>query len=194
MHKLTRESLYSLEKYSDIRSEFRKQVMEHKKNRRVQLGEHVALYFEDHLTMQYQVQEMLRIEKIFDAGGIEEELAAYNPLIPDGSNWKATMMIEYDDVDQRKQALEKLKGVEDKIWVKVAALGPVWAIADEDLERESEEKTSAVHFLRFELTEGMAIAVKGGAPISMGVDHSVCSHKIDPVSEDVRQSLAHDIV
>ncbi len=193
MHKLTRESLYNLEKYSDIRSEFRTQVMAHKKNRRVQLGEHVALYFEDHLTMQYQVQEMLRIEKIFDAEGIEEELAAYNPLIPDGSNWKATMMIEYEDVDQRKQALEKLMGIEDKIWVKVAALGPVWAIADEDLERESEEKTSAVHFLRFELTEDMAIAVKGGAPISMGVDHSACSHKIDPVSEDVRHSLVHDI-
>jgi len=194
MHKLTRESLYSLEKYSDIRSEFRKQVMAHKKNRRVQLGDHVALYFEDQLTMQYQIQEMLRIEKIFDAEGVEEELAAYNPLIPDGNNWKATMMIEYQDVDQRKQALEKLMGIEDKIWVKVAALGPVWAIADEDLERESEEKTSAVHFLRFELTEDMATAVKGGAPISVGVDHSACSHKIDAVSEDVRQSLAHDIV
>jgi len=193
MHKITRDSLYSLEKYSDIRSEFRKQVMAHKNNRRIQLGDHVALYFEDKLTMQYQIQEMLRIEKIFDAEGIDEELASYNPLIPDGSNWKATMMIEYSDVEQRKLALAKLIGIENKFWVKIAALGPVWAISDEDLERESEEKTAAVHFLRFELTDDMVTAVKGGAPISIGVDHPDYNHKIDPVPEDTKKSLLHDI-
>jgi len=201
MDKLTRESLHSLEKYAEIRNEFRKQVMAHKKNRRMQIGDHVALLFEDQLTMQYQVQEMLRIEKIFEAQGIEEELAAYNPLIPDGSNWKATLMLEYGDIEERKVALTKLIGIENQIWVKVASqnnpadlhFDKVYAIADEDLERDSEEKTSAVHFLRFELNSDMVKVVKEGADISMGIDHSACTLEIAPIPENIRQSLCNDL-
>jgi len=197
MSKLTRESLHSLEKYSEIRNDFRKQVMAHKINRRLQIGDHVSLIFEDQLTMQYQVQEMLRIEKIFETKGIEEELAAYNPLIPDGSNWKATLMIEYEDVNERQQALVKLVGIEDKIWVKVGDAhkesDKVFAIADEDMERQSAEKTSAVHFLRFELNADMVKLAKDGAVISMGIDHPAYQQEINPVPENIRLSLCNDL-
>jgi len=195
MSKLTRESLHSLEKYSEIRNDFRKQVMAHKINRRLQIGDHVSLIFEDQLTMQYQVQEMLRIEKIFEAEGIEQELAAYNPLIPDGSNWKATLMIEYEDINERQQALVKLVGIEDKIWVEVGGTQSekIFAIADEDMERQSAEKTSAVHFLRFELNADMVKLAKDGAAISVGIDHPAYQQEVNPVPENFRLSLCHDL-
>jgi hypothetical protein len=154
MKALTRDDLLSLEKYSEVRHQFRDQVMEHKRNRRLMLGTNATLYFEDRLTMQYQVQEMLRIERIFEAAGIQEELDAYNPLIPDGSNWKATFMIEFPDEVERREMLQHLVGIEQKVWLQVGDLPPVHAIADEDLDRSDEKKTSAVHFLRFELTQG----------------------------------------
>jgi hypothetical protein len=150
-NKLSRDDLYSLEQYAEARPAFREKVLAHKKNRRLDLGTNAALYFEDRLTMQYQVQEMLRIEKIFEADGIREELDAYNPLIPDGSNWKATFMVEFPEVEERKAMLAKLVGIEDRVYVQVADFGRVHPIADEDLDRDTEEKTSAVHFLRFEL-------------------------------------------
>jgi hypothetical protein len=191
--KLTRNDLYSLEKYAEIRPQFRAQVMEHKQNRRVPLGPHAALYFEDRLTMQYQVQEMLRAERIFEPEGIADELEAYNPLIPDGSNWKATFMIEYDDVEERRKALAGLKGIENRVWVKVASHDPVRPIADEDLEREDEHKTSSVHFLRFELSPAMIQAVKDGAPLAIGVDHARYTYTVDPLPQAVRDSLAADL-
>ncbi|WP_457673615.1 DUF3501 family protein, partial [Thiolapillus sp.] len=171
MSKLTREDLMSLEEYDQARPEFRQKVMAHKKNRLVRLDEHAALYFEDRLTMQYQIQEMLRIEKIFDAAGIQEELDAYNPLIPDGSNWKATFMLEYPDVEERKRMLARLRGIEEKVWVRVGDRDKVYPIANEDLERTTEEKTSSVHFLRFELDEDMIAGARAGEPLSMGIDH-----------------------
>jgi len=191
--KLTRDDLMSLEQYAEGRDTFRAEVMEHKKTRQVHLGPHATLYFEDTMTMQYQIQEMLRIERIFEAAGIEEELNAYNPLIPDGRNWKATFMIEYEDVDERQQALERMVGIEDKVWVGVEGFDRVYAIADEDIERDSADKTSAVHFLRFELTPEMAAAVKSGAAIAMGIDHDEYRHQIDSVSSDIRDSLAADL-
>jgi hypothetical protein len=190
---LTREDLYSLEKYAEIRSDFRTKVMAHKKNRQVAIGEHATLYFEDQLTMQYQVQEMLRIEKIFEANAIKEELDAYNPLIPDGSNWKATFMIEYADVEERKAALAKMIGIEDQVWVRAAGHDKVFAIADEDLEREDADKTSSVHFMRFELTAEMAAAVKGGAEVSMGIDHEAYALSVEPIPAATRDSLAADL-
>jgi hypothetical protein len=190
---LTREDLYSLEKYAEIRSDFRTKVMAHKKNRQVAIGEHATLYFEDQLTMQYQVQEMLRIEKIFEADAIKEELDAYNPLIPDGSNWKATFMIEYADVEERKAALAKMIGIEDQVWVRAAGHDKVFAIADEDLEREDADKTSSVHFMRFELTAEMAAAVKGGAEVSMGIDHEAYALSVEPIPAATRDSLAADL-
>ncbi len=192
-NKLTRDDLYSLEKYAEIRPEMRAKVMEHKKNRNLAIGPHVTMYFEDPLTIQYQIQEMLRAEKIFDAEGINEELAAYNPLIPDGSNWKATMMIEYVDVDERKKALENLIGIDRKTWVQVDGFDKVYAISNEDLERETEEKTSAVHFMRFELTPDMIEAVKEGANISVGIDHENYTHAVSPVPQNYRQALANDL-
>ncbi len=176
--KLKREDLYSLEQYAQRRAQFRAQVIAHKKNRQVRIGPHAALYFEDRLTMQYQIQEMLRVERIFESAGIEEELATYNPLIPDGSNWKATFMLEYPDVEQRRQALEQLKGVEDRVWARVADFEPIWAIADEDLERGNDTKTSSVHFLRFELTPPMIAALKRDAALSMGIDHPHYCHEL----------------
>ena len=158
MSHLSREDLYSLEEYSEIRPEFRAKVMEHKKSRRLEIGENATLYFEDELTMKYQIQEMLRIENILESEGINEELEAYNPLIPDGTNWKATFMMEYPDIEERKAALAQLIGIEDKTWVQVEGFDKVYAIADEDLERDSEEKTSSVHFMRFELTGEMIAA------------------------------------
>lgn len=193
MSHLTRKDLYSLEEYAAIRPEFRARVMAHKKTRNVPVGPNATLYFEDALTIQYQVQEMLRAERIFEAAEIEEELAAYNPLIPDGSNWKATFMLEYSDEKERRVALSQMVGIEDRLWARVEGFDPVWAIADEDLERENEEKTSSVHFLRFELTEQMAKAVRKGANISLGIDHSAYQHHVTPVPEDVRTSLAADL-
>lgn len=193
MQKLARKDLYTLEQYAEQRPAFRDKVMAHKKNRRVPLGPHATLYFEDRLTIQYQVQEMLRAERIFEAAGIDEELEAYNPLIPDGSNWKATFMLEYDDVNERRVALEKLRGIEDRVWAKVAGHPPVYAIADEDLERETEEKTSAVHFLRFELTPQMVAAVKEGAVIGMGIDLPAYLFALDPLPTNIRAALAKDL-
>ena len=193
MSHLSREDLYSLEEYSQIRPEFRAKVMEHKKNRRLQIGENATLYFEDALTMKYQIQEMLRIEKIFESEGITEELDAYNPLIPDGHNWKATFMMEYPDIEERKVALAQLIGIEDKTWVRVEGFDNVYAIADEDLERDSEEKTSSVHFMRFELSGEMIAAAKGGAAISAGIDHPNYNQSVDPVPDNIRASLVDDL-
>ena len=175
---LTKKDLFSLEKYSDIRNEFRAKVMKHKKNRRLAFNDHAVLYFEDALTMQYQVQEMLRIEKIFEAEGIQQELDVYNTLIPDGLNWKATFMIEYTDVKERKSALAKLIGIERSIWIKVEDSEKVYAIANEDMDRETEDKTSAVHFMRFELTKNMITNIKVGLPIIFGVDHDLYKTEI----------------
>lgn len=191
--KLSREDLMSLERYAAERAEFRARVMAHKKDRKVHLGPHATLYFEDTLTMQYQVQEMLRAERIFEAAGIQEELDAYNPLIPDGDNWKATFMLEYDEVEERKTALEKLIGVEDRVWMRVDDHEPVYAIADEDLERETAEKTSSVHFLRFQLTPEMVADARDGAPIAAGIDFEGFSHLRDPLSEATRASLVADL-
>jgi hypothetical protein len=167
--------------------------MQHKKNRQVLIGDNATLYFEDRLTMQYQIQEMLRVERIFEAEGIQEELGAYNPLIPDGSNWKATFMMEYPDAEQRREALAGLIGIEDKVWVQIEGFDKVWAIADEDLERENQEKTSSVHFLRFELDDAMKTAVKQGAAINMGIDHKNYKYAQTPISPSVRDSLAADL-
>lgn len=189
---LTRENLYSLEKYSAIKIDFRLKVMEHKKKRRVAIGEHASLYFEDALTMQYQVQEMLRLERIFEADAIQDELDVYNPLVPDGSNWKATFMMEYDDVEERKKALSRLVGIEDTVWVKVGDFNKVFAIANEDLDRSEPDKTSAVHFMRFELTPPMVAAVKQGGVIKAGIDHPEYSKETE-LNADQRKSLAGDI-
>ncbi|MHB8534376.1 MAG: DUF3501 family protein [Sulfuricaulis sp.] len=193
MKKLMRGDLYPLEKYVEIRPQFRGQVMAHKKNRQVAIGPNATLYFEDRLTMQYQVQEMLRIERIFESRGIDEELEAYNPLIPDGSNWKATFMVEYPDVDERREALRRLKGIDARVWARVAGFEPVRPHADEDMEREDADKTSAVHFMRFELTPAMIKAVKQGAAVAMGIDHPAYTHQVDPLPQTVRDSLAQDL-
>ena len=192
MPQITRESLMSLEAYAKARPEFRAKVMAHKKNRIVHLGDHLTLVFEDELTIRYQIQEMLRIEKTFEEAGIMDELEAYGPLVPDGNNWKATMMIEYPDEAERRAMLAKLKGIEDRVWVQVMDFARVHAIADEDLERENEEKTSSVHFLRFELTPEMVKAAKNGAAISMGVDHALYTQET-VVAQNVRDSLAGDL-
>jgi len=191
--KLNRQDLYSLEKYHEIRAGFRTEVMQHKKRRVLQVGPNVTLHFEDRTTMLYQIQEMLRAEKIFDAAGIQDELDAYNPLIPDGSNWKATMMIEFSDIDERRVALSKLIGIEANTYVQVEGFSRVSPIADEDLERETEDKTSSVHFLRFELTAEMIAAVKSGAAIAVGVDHEHYAHRVDAVAAEMSESLAADL-
>ncbi|MEJ2361848.1 MAG: DUF3501 family protein [Gammaproteobacteria bacterium] len=191
MQKLTQTDLLSLEQYARQRKEFRARVLEHKKNRQVRLGDHVTLYFEDRLTMQYQIQEMLRIEKIFEEEGILDELNAYNPLIPDGTNLKATFMIEYPDVDERKQALAKLVGVEDKVWIQVDGYDKVYAIADEDLDRENADKTSSVHFVRFEFTPEMIAAAKRGASLIAGIDHPALTVSHSLVTP-VRDALTAD--
>jgi hypothetical protein len=193
MSKLTRDSLLTLEAYAKSRREFRAKVIAHKKNRTVHLGEHVTLIFEDELTIRYQVQEMLRIEKIFEEQAIQEEIEAYEPLIPDGRNFKATMLIEYEDVDERRAALARLKGIEERVFVRAEGCAPVYAIADEDMERENEEKTSSVHFLRFELTPEMAESLKYGVGLAIGIDHAHYSHKIDPVSVETRAALVKDL-
>jgi len=189
---IKRESLLSLEAYARERSAFRARVMEHKKRRTVHLGDHLTLLFEDELTIRYQVQEMLRIERIFEEAAIQGELDAYNPLVPDGTNWKATMLIEYPDVEERKRMLERLKGVEREVWVQVQGCTGVHAIADEDLERETEEKTSSVHFLRFELTPEMCRALRKGAGVSVGVDHAAYRARAE-LAADVRAALAADV-
>ncbi|GBE09911.1 hypothetical protein BMS3Bbin12_01277 [bacterium BMS3Bbin12] len=193
MQKLTREDLYPLERYSELRPEFRARVMAHKRDRRLPLGPNLVLYFEDRLTMQYQIQEMLHAERIFEAAGIQGELDAYNPLIPDGGNWKATLMAEFPDAVERRRALARLVGIEDRVWLRVQGFDPVYAIADEDLERDTPEKTSAVHFVRFEPTPEMAAAAKAGAALAAGVDHEHYRHTADPMPEPVRASLMRDL-
>jgi len=192
MAKITRDSLMTLEAYARARPEFRNRIMAHKKQRIVALGADISLHFEDELTMRYQVQEMLRAERIFEEAGIEDELATYNPLVPDGCNWKATMMIGYPDVAERQVRLTAMKGIEAKVWMRVDGHDPVFAIADEDLERENADKTSSVHFLRFELTQAMVAAVKAGSAISAGVDHHAYS-AVTHLSADTRNSLAADL-
>lgn len=192
-NKLTRDDLMSLEDYSQARNDFRSNVISHKKDRQVKLGDNATLYFEDRLTMQYQIQEMLRIEKIFEADAIKEELDAYNPLIPDGDNFKATFMIEYAEVEGRKEALAMLVGIEDKVWVSAEGCEKVYAIADEDMDRETEEKTSAVHFMRFQLTPEVIAAIKNGAMIAMGIDHENYFVEIKAIPAATRESLANDL-
>ena len=193
MQKLVESDLLSLERYSRERPEFRARVMAHKKNRQLSVGPNTMWLFEDRLTVQYQVQEMLRTERIFEAEGIAEELAAYNPLIPDGRNWKVTFLIEFADSEIRRVQLERLRGVEDRCWVQVAGFDRLFAIADEDLERENEVKTSAVHFLRFELTQAMAEKLKGGAALALGIDHPNYQHQISPAAENIRAALVADL-
>jgi len=190
---IKRESLLTLEAYAKARKEFRAQVIAHKKARTVHLGEHVTLVFEDELTIRYQVQEMLRIEKLFEEEGIQGELDAYNPLVPDGANFKATMLLEYEDIDDRRAALSKLKGVEDRVWVQAEGCAKVYAIADEDLDRENDEKTSAVHFLRFELSPEMVAALKYGVALGIGVDHPNYQAAIPAVGDETRRALVADL-
>ncbi len=191
--RLQRKDLWSLEEYSENRPEFRAQVLEHKQHRRVQLGDHVLLVFEDAMTIKYQIQEMLRIEKIFEAAGIQEELDAYNPLIPDGENLKCSMLIQYADVAERKERLSELVGIEDKIWLKVGDAEKVYPIADEDLERSNEDKTSAVHFMRYQLEGDALNAARSGGAMTFGVDHPNYPCDDVTVSDEVRQSLANDL-
>lgn len=193
MPRITRESLMTLEAYHKARPEFRRTVIAHKKRRTVPLGDHVTLLFEDELTVRYQIQEMLRIEKIFEEEGILHELESYTPLVPDGRNLKATMLIEYEDVTVRRAALARLKGVERRVWIQVEGSPRVYPFADEDLERENDEKTSAVHFLRWELTEEMAAALKYGVSLSIGVDHPNCTETLSPVPVATRNALAADL-
>jgi hypothetical protein len=193
MSKLLPSDLMSLEEYARERSAFRARVLEHKHARRLAVGPNVTWCFEDRLTMQYQVQEMLRAERIFEPAGIAEELAAYNPLIPDGSNWKVTLLIEFPKPAERARALAQMKGIEDRCWVQVADQPRVFAIADEDLERENEEKTSAVHFLRFELTPAMIVALRAGAALSAGIDHEHYRHALDTVPAPLRAALLTDL-
>ena len=189
---INRESLLTLEAYAKQRTQFRAKVMEHKKRRTVHLGEHVTLLFEDELTIRYQVQEMLRIERIFEEEGIQHELDAYNPLVPDGSNWKATMLIQYPDPEERRRMLALLKGVEQAVWAQVGEGRRIEPIADEDLERENDEKTSSVHFLRFELDGEARRRVRDGARVLIGVDHPQYRASVE-LAPDVRSALAADL-
>ncbi|MGH8662909.1 MAG: DUF3501 family protein [Burkholderiales bacterium] len=193
MGKITRESLMTLEAYAGARTEVRSKVLAHKKHRTVAIGANVTLVFEDELTMRYQIQEMLRAERIFEADGIQDELDAYNPLVPDGSNWKATMLIEYPEVEERRRMLARLIGIEDRVWARVEGSAAVYAIADEDLERENEDKTSSVHFLRFDLTPEMIARLRAGAGLSLGIDHPNYPHTIAAVDAGTRASLVADL-
>jgi hypothetical protein len=193
MQKISRESLMTLEAYARDRKDFRARVIAHKKHRSLALGEHVMLLFEDELTMRYQVQEMLHAERIFEEEAIQDEIDAYNPLIPDGRNFKATMQIDYEDVNERASALARLKGIEDRTWIRVEGCAPVYAVADEDLERETDEKTSAVHFLRFELTPEMIESLKYGVGLAAGIDHPHYAAAVDPVPPEVRAALVKDL-
>ncbi len=190
---LERKDLWSLEQYAEKREGFRAEVLAHKQNRRVQIGQHILLVFEDEKTIRYQIQEMLRIEKVFEAAGIEEELEAYNPLIPDGDNWKCSMLIQYPDVEERRQRLAELLDVENRVWVQVGETEKLFALADEDLERANDDKTSAVHFLRFQLGASQVSAVKDGAAITFGIDHKNYQEQAVLVSGGVRTSLAADL-
>jgi hypothetical protein len=192
MARISRDSLLTLEAYAKQRADFRARVIAHKKDRTVRLGEHLTLIFEDELTIRYQIQEMLRIEKTFEEQGIQDELDAYNPLVPDGTNLKATMMLEYEDPVVRKDELAKLRGVEDRVYVQVDGHPPAWAVADEDLERENDEKTSSVHFLRFEFTPEAIAAVRHGAALAVGVDHPHCTVRLDEVAPQTQAALARD--
>jgi uncharacterized protein DUF3501 len=192
MNKLSVNDLLSLERYARERPAFRNRILEHKQNRKVHVGPNATWLFEDRLTIQYQVQEMLRAERIFEPEGIAEELESYNPLIPDGSNWKATLLIEFPDESERRQRLTQLKGIEDRCWVQVAGHERVFAIADEDLERENDEKTSAVHFLRFELAPGMIAALRAGAELGAGIDHEQYNHSLSPIPDPTRAALLAD--
>ncbi|MGE5129916.1 MAG: DUF3501 family protein [Sphingomonadaceae bacterium] len=194
MTRIAKDSLLTLEDYARQRKEFRAKVIAHKKLRTIALGPHVTLQFEDELTIRYQIQEMLRIERIFEDEGIRDELDAYNPLIPDGTNLKATMMIEYPDPVERQRMLALLKGVEDRVWLQVEGCERVYAIADEDLERENERKTSSVHFLRFELSDEMRKALKYGVALAMGVDHPEYRATLESVPSEIRTSLAGDLL
>lgn len=193
MQKLTRDTLFSLEKYAEVREVFREKIIKHKKDRQLRIGPNATLYFEDALTMQYQVQEMLRVERIFEAKGIQEELDAYNPLIPDGKNWKATFMIEIDDEAERRKQLARMINIETAVWIKVDDMKRIVPVADEDMDRTAEDKTSSVHFLRFELTDKMIVALKQGAILTAGIDHDVYRYTVDPVPENIRLSLIRDL-
>ena len=194
MNKLSPADLFSLERYARDRASIRTTVLEHKRDRQIAVGPNTTWLFEDRITVQYQVQEMLRAERVFEPEGIADELAAYNPLIPDGTNWKVTLLIEFPDVPERQRELAKLKGVEDRCWVQVGGHERVFAIADEDLERENDEKTSAVHFLRFELTPAMIAGLRSGASLGLGVDHEHYRHTLTTVRDAVRTSLLADLV
>lgn len=193
MTSLNRSDLWSLEEYAERRAQFRQQVMQHKRHRQLIIGGHARLLFEDELSIRYQIQEMLRIEKVFEAEGIQDELDAYNPLIPDGHNWKATLMLEYPDVEQRRERLAQLRGIEDTVWLQVKDCDKVYPICNEDLERSNDEKTSSVHFLRFELTPIMIQAVKQGAGLQAGIDHPAFDNRALGVPDAVRDSLANDL-
>ena len=193
MTRLTRSDLLTLEDYAVERPAFRARVLAHKKTRQLPIGPHATLYFEDRLTVHYQVQEMLRIERIFEADAIEDELDAYNPLIPEGRNLKATFMLEYPEESERRAALARLGGIEDRVWLRVRGCEAVYAVADEDLERRSDERTSAVHFLRFELSDEMAERLGSGAPLAAGIDYERYRHSVDPVATPLRDSLAADL-
>ena len=192
MDKLSRQDLLSLEQYAEQRAEFRDRVMAHKKHRRVNIGPHLSLYFEDRHTIEYQVQEMLRIERIFEANAIQQELDTYNPLIPDGSNLIATAMLEYTDVETRKQQLALLKGIEDLVWIQIGKFERIPAIANEDMERSNDEKTSAVHFMRFELEDKMKDALLAGAVLQLGVDHDLYRHETEQ-ADPTKQALINDL-
>jgi hypothetical protein len=190
---LERKDLWSLEKYAEKREGFRAEVLAHKQSRRVLIGQHILLVFEDEKTIRYQIQEMLRIEKVFEAAGIEEELEAYNPLIPDGDNWKCSMLIQYPEVEERRERLAELLNVENRVWVQVGETEKLFALADEDLKRANDDKTSAVHFLRFQLGASQVSAVKDRAAITFGIDHKNCQEEDVLVGEDVRRSLEADL-
>ena len=193
MATITRDSLLTLEAYAKQRKQKRSEVMAHKKPRKIQLGDHITLFFEDDVTIRYQIQEMLHIERIFQEDEIVHELETYLPLVPDGANWKATMMIEYPDPAERAERLAQMVGIEDKVWIKADDFTPVYAIADEDLDRENTEKTSSVHFLRFELTPDMIQALKQNGKLAMGVDHPAYRATIDSINEESRTSLVNDL-
>jgi len=193
MKKLTRQDLFSLEKYAEIRPQFRTQILQHKNKRRVAVGPHTTLFFEDRQTIQYQIQEMLRVERIFEADGIQEELDVYNPLIPDGTNWKATFMIEFEDPEDSRQSISEMTGIEHSVQIKVAGFDPVTPIANEDLSRENSERKSLVHFLRFELMPEMIAAAKKGAAISVAIDHPAYRYQTDALPEATRASLVKDL-
>jgi hypothetical protein len=193
MRKLTKDDLYSLEDYAQVRSQFRSNVMAHKRDRRLPLGMNTTLYFEDTLTMHYQIQEILRIERIFEESAINEELDVYNPLIPDGSNWKATFMVEFPESVERRAMLTQLIGIENSIWMQVDDSERIRPVADEDLDRSDKHKTSAVHFLRFELNSSQIQAFKSGARLSAGIDHENYQVEISPVMENIRNSLLGDL-